>query len=118
MACKCQNKTKNEVDIPHIIKPDEPCIFCAEKHLSTAMMLVKEIGYLAVNRQAIIGELVAFQWHIYQLDFKLAEKARNIRHLIQNRKESEITTQFEELASEIDKMMTEFLNKNNKGIKI
>lgn len=102
MSCKCQNKTSNSVDIPHIIKPDEPCIFCAEKHLSTAMMLVKELGYISVNRQMIIGELVAFQWHIYQLDFKLAEKGRSIRHLIQNRKESEITTQFEELAREID----------------
>lgn len=111
MACSCRNKEKNTPDIPHIIKPDEPCLFCAEKHLATAMMLAKETGYVPVNRQYIIGELVAFQWHVWQTHYALAEKARDLRHLIQNRREKEITTQWEELSKLIDEYVTEGLRK-------
>ena len=69
----------------HDIMPDEECILCAEKHYSYAMQLSKEIGYVAINRQKIIGELVAAQWHIYKYNEELANKIRDIRHFVQER---------------------------------
>lgn len=112
MACSCQNKTVQKVDIPHIIKPDESCIFCAEKHLSTAMRLVKENGYIKVNRQNIIGELVLFQWHTYENFKSLAEKGRNLRHMIQQRRENEITDQWENLCIEINSLIEKELSED------
>jgi hypothetical protein len=69
----------------HDILPDEECILCAEKHYSYAMELAEEIGYVAVNRQKIIGQLTAAQWHIFKYDVKLANDMRDIRHLVQER---------------------------------
>lgn len=69
------------------IKPDEECILCGEKHYSYAKRLAQEIGYVAVNRQDIIGELVAAQAHTNKYDEELANKIRDIRHLVQERTE-------------------------------
>lgn len=77
-------------DIPHDILPAEPCVFCSEKHLSTAYALAQECGYGPVNRQHIIGELVACQWHIWKTNLKLAEAIRDIRHLVQMRQENAV----------------------------
>ena len=97
MSC-CGDKGKKtdgrKLDVPsgneHFIKPDELCVMCGEKHLATAYALSQEPGYVPVNRQRIIGELVACQWHIYKVDPALAEEVRNIRHLIQNRNEADV----------------------------
>lgn len=67
------------------ILPDEECIMCAEKHYSYAMELASEIGYIAVNNQKIIGQLVASQWHVAKYDEQLANDMRDIRHLVQER---------------------------------
>lgn len=91
MACSCRNKKADAVDIPHTVTPTEPCIFCAEKHFSTALSLIQEVGYESPNRQSIIGEIVLAQWHIYRMDYHLAEDLRDLRHLIQNRRETEVT---------------------------
>ena len=70
--------------------PITPCILCAEKHFSTAMMLANEAGYTSLNRQFIIGELAAAQMHVFKTYPELAEMIREIRHLIQYRKDAEI----------------------------
>ncbi|HPC18565.1 MAG: hypothetical protein KBC66_04090 [Kiritimatiellae bacterium] len=72
------------------IRPDEPCVLCAEKHLSTAYALAKENGYESINRHAIIGQLVAASWHLYADNSAIAGKIRDIRHLIQKRREAEV----------------------------
>ncbi len=72
------------------IYPAEGCELCAEKHLSTAFALAGEAGYVAVNRQRIIGELTACALHLYKEHAELAEKIRTIRHLIQQRREAEV----------------------------
>ncbi len=96
MSCGCgkhkdrTGKPMPKGDIPHDILPAEPCVFCSEKHLSTAYALAQECGYGPVNRQHIIGELVACQWHIWKTNLKLAESIRDIRHLIQQRREAEV----------------------------
>jgi hypothetical protein len=64
-------------------------VFCAEKHLSTAYALANEIGYENLNRMYIIGELVLSQWHLKNHKDE-AMSIREIRHLVQNRKENEI----------------------------
>ena len=63
---------------------------CAEKHLSTAFALAGEAGYVPINRQRIIGELTAAALHLYKEHPGLAEDIRSARHLIQQRKESEV----------------------------
>lgn len=91
MGCGCGKSGKNSprADAPGIA-PTEPCVFCAEKHLATAYALAQESGYVPLNRARIIGELVASQWHLWRLSLPLAEKIRDVRHLVQRRKESEI----------------------------
>ena len=101
MSCKCTKKLPGAVDAPHLILPDEPCLFCAEKHISTAMQLANECGYEVPNRQKIIGELVLAQWHLYRDHYSLAEKLRDIRHLVQSR-ESKIGSAWADVCSEIE----------------
>ena len=95
MGCCGQHaKSRGKADVPlaksALTFPDEPCVFCAEKHLSTAWRIGKECGYESPNRQMAIGELVAAQWHLYREHLDLAKKIRDARHLIQWRREIEV----------------------------
>ena len=74
----------------HLIRPAEPCVLCAEKHLYTAWALGREFPYMPVNRATIVGELCLCQWHLVTFDLPLAQKVRDMRHLIQKRKEGDI----------------------------
>lgn len=105
MACSCTKKLPGAIDAPHLIRPDEPCLFCAEKHLAAAMQLANECGYEVPNRQKIVGELVLAQWHLYRKHYSLAEKLRDIRHLVQSREESKIGTAWTEVCFEIDSLV-------------
>ena len=93
MACCGQHKDKggdeSSVRVPPIY-PATGCELCAEKHLSTAYALAGEAGYVAINRQRIIGELTAAALHLYKDHPKLAESIRAARHLIQKRREAEV----------------------------
>ncbi len=75
---------------PVPIKPVDQCALCAEKHLATAYALAQEGSYSGVNRARVIGELVCCQWHLYGEHKELAAKVRDIRHLIQHRRDSEV----------------------------
>ena len=105
MACSCTKKLPGAIDAPHLIRPDEPCLFCAEKHLAAAMQLANECGYEAPNRQKIVGELVLAQWQLKKKNYSLAEKLRDIRHLVQSREESKIGTAWTEICFEIDSLV-------------
>ena len=87
MACSCRHNQK--VRDGEEKRPKSPCIFCAEKHLSTAYALSKEIGYEGINRQWIIGELVLSQWHLKE-HLDEAMEIRKIRHQIQSRREQDV----------------------------
>ncbi len=78
------------IDGPSTISPTEQCLFCAEKHLSTAYALAMESGYETPNRQRIVGELVSAQWHLFRTDYSLAEIIRAARHAIQMREETKV----------------------------
>ena len=102
MACKCQTMKKVDNPAEHVIRPDEPCLFCAEKHFTEAFSLHNEGGYSAINRHAVMGALVLAQWHCYKDHKSIAEKLRNIRHYIQNRREKETFLLWEEVSRELD----------------
>ena len=91
--CNCENKYNK--------KPDEYCLYCAEKHLSTAMQAYNETGYLNNNRQFIIGELELARKHLAEND-ELAQKIRELRHDIQNRKIKVFPEKWDELCSLIN----------------
>ena len=84
MACGCM-KHKGATDRPRLTRPDEPCVFCGEKHLATAYALAQEGGYEVKNRMRMIGELVLAQWHLWAAHKEVAEKIRDIRHAVQAR---------------------------------
>lgn len=86
------------------IYPSEGCVMCAEKHLSTALALAGEAGYITPNRQRIIGELTACALHLYKEHAELAENVRAIRHLIQQRRETEVD--WMPLLAEMDALAT------------
>jgi hypothetical protein len=93
-CCGQHRKGGGKADYPtskeHYIVPTEPCALCAEKHISTAYALAQECGYAPVNRQRIVGELVACQWHLFKDHANLAELVRGIRHCVQRRREAEV----------------------------
>ena len=94
------------------IAPDEQCLLCGEKHFSYAMQLANEIGYIEVNTQRIIGELVASQWHIHEKYPEISESIREIRHLIQERTTSQIDWAF--VAKSIHSAVLKDIEENSK----
>ena len=110
MSCCGQHRIEHgKGDFPagneHYKAPEEPCVFCAEKHIGTAKELARENGYEVPNRLAIIGQLVAAGWHLHKENPELAAKVRDIRHLIQWRREAEVD--WMPVAVEIDRLATE-----------
>ena len=94
MSC-CGNHGvgKGPIDRPPVKKPSTPCVLCGEKHLATARAFWLEAmasGYTLENHASIIGELNAASWHVWRFDYHLAEIIRDIRHLVQARREEEI----------------------------
>jgi len=93
MSCCGKHKEKLEIGLPDMERktlPSDECALCAEKHLASAYALAVENGYEGVNRASIIGQLCLAQWHCWHSDIKLAESIRDIRHLVQQRREIEI----------------------------
>lgn len=92
MACNCMERrgaaaSGQMVDRPGTKRPEEPCVFCAEKHLSTAYALAQEGGYEGKNRLRMIGELVLAQWHLWLDHRAIAVKIRDLRHAVQSWKQ-------------------------------
>lgn len=114
--CKCKSKVSMAVD--YSIGPDDYCPICADKHFSTAMQAAAEIGYEDVNRNMIVGELELARKHLAQIA-NLAEQIRQIRHLVQYRKEKQIGALWLDVCRHINSLITAELSKNkgnkNKG---
>ncbi len=105
-AVKHEPKAKPE---DYFIRPSEQCVMCAEKHISTAYALSLECGYETPNRQRITGELTCASLHLYRDNLELSNIVRGVRHLIQERKESEID--WHPLLTAIDWLATSELDK-------
>ena len=126
MGCKCKEKNQRDTAHAHIdpkllsmspslTSPVEGCLYCAEKHLSTAAALGREIGYLKVNRGYIIGEIVAACWHLNGTNrsdaILLADKLRGFRHDIQSRNLDEECLNYEPYLKEIDAIINSVIKK-------
>lgn len=93
------------------ILPTDECSLCAAKHLATAFVLAQERGYEAVNRAWIVGELCLAQWHLWYDNLKLASNIREIRHLIQQRRERDVD--WNPVLQEMDEVVKTELEKEN-----
>ncbi len=82
MTCTCHKQHDAKLDFAK--RPEEPCIYCAEKHIAAASALARENGYEAVNRSMMLGELILAQWHLWHLDRPLGERVRDLRHALQS----------------------------------
>ena len=103
MPCAC-HKSKTDMPTDYTQQPDRAWDICGEKHFSAALMLAEEKGYFAINRQRIIGELVAASWHIFEKHRPTAEKLRDLRHKIQERKKVYLT-EWESIAIDFEKIL-------------
>jgi len=75
MACSC-NKFK-------LVKPIETCLFCAHKHIASAMSLYNEDAS-SIDNSYIIGQLNLASWH-YNSDFAIErDMCLNIINKINN----------------------------------
>ena len=113
MGCRCRERNWRDIPHNHDTSPSAVCLFCAEKHLSYAWELARERGYEVVNRQAIVGELVAAVMHLPLDEMVLSEKIREARHAIQDREGKEKTIDWEGLMRGIDALIAKSEAKEN-----
>lgn len=73
MACNCRSGAVNRKK-----RPDEPCIYCAHKHIATAKQLCCELGYTDINKSDAIGQLILAAWHYDREHHDLALRCRDI----------------------------------------
>lgn len=136
MGCKCTERNQRDTARVHIAQPKkiktinkdqqdkllkmnvgtspiEGCLFCAEKHLSTAAALARELGYIPINRGYVIGEIVAACWHLNGTKIPnaiaLADKLRDFRHQIQGRTDDKSCINFDQYLKEINDLIEENL---------
>ena len=82
MSCSCKNKVVNQT------RPDEPCLFCAHKHVAAARVLCElEPGYESINRSDAIAQLIPAAWHLQKEHFAQAMQSRDIWKRIEARQE-------------------------------
>ena len=116
MTCKCKERAERDRPMIHgpyedseaATRPDESCLYCAEKHLATAAVLARELGYAAPNRGYVVGELAAACWHLYRHSPEaraLSDELRELRHRIQTRQEDETARDFGPYLETIDRLI-------------
>lgn len=99
MACNCL-KEQDFISTSRSKRPDEPCLVCAYKHFAHARTMAKEHGYEDDNRDFITGNLVNVEWHIWKIDYKCAEMARDIRHAVELFTEDSVSEEHWHMLSE------------------
>lgn len=121
MPCKCQERDQRDTPRSHADNPTTPrtpCLYCAEKHISTAAALAREQGYAGANRGYILGELVAACWHLYGAGpdaHLLSDRLRDFRHRIQGRQEDETLTDFSPYLLAIDVLIRQAEQPSTEG---
>ena len=92
------------------IKPDTPCVICAEKHFAAAMQLHLEAFYTAQNRHRVLGNLSNAEEHLVTDHPGLAQRIRDLRHLIHYRREKDTDSRWNMLSTEMDQLVSQFLS--------
>lgn len=93
------SKKRNSEKYDSVYETD---IIDAELDFCTAWTLFNECGYYGINRTTIIDKITLSQIKCYKVDHKLAEDMRDIRHLIQYRKENAIGDRWINVARRFD----------------
>jgi hypothetical protein len=94
MSCNCHGK--NGVSVGRT-SPYDQCSSCAKKHIVKAWSLWNEFTYLDDNRDTISGQLRLAVDHLMYDHRDTALKARNLAMLIEENRDKEIGSQWQEL---------------------
>lgn len=77
MACKCKKREESGSVVSK--QPDDPCVFCAHKHIAAARQLYDlELGYKHINQSHAIGQMILAAWHWDKEHHHLALRCREI----------------------------------------
>jgi hypothetical protein len=79
MACACNRKDDK-------VKPNDTCLFCANKHISGAKALYNG-DYRSINTLRIIAQLIMASWHYNEQFSKEKDICLYIVDLILTRQE-------------------------------
>lgn len=81
-----------------------PSVRVGELFVCAAWRLAEECGYEDINRPMIIGNIAAAQWHLYKTHRGIAEKLRDIRHIIQRAETPDPVTDWNAVLISIDRV--------------
>jgi len=94
MSCNCHGKNGTSVTRT---SPFDQCSTCAKKHVVKAWNLFNEFTYCDDNRDTITGQLRLAADHLMYDHYDTALKARDLAIMLEDNRDMEITTQWEDL---------------------
>ena len=97
-ACACHGKSGVSVTRT---SPFDQCSACAKKHVVKAWNLFNEFTYADENRDVISGQLRLAADHLMYDHRDAALKARDIAILIEENRDSEITSEWTDLLTTV-----------------
>lgn len=100
MGCNCHGKSGATVTRT---SPFDQCSTCAKKHVVKAWSLFNEFLYAADNRDAISGQLRLAADHLMYDHREAAVMARDLAIMIEENRDSEITTEWDDLLMAVRK---------------
>ncbi len=98
MSCSCHGKSGAAVTRT---SPFDQCSTCAKKHVVKAWNLFNEFLYADDNRDAISGQLRLAADHLMYDHRETAAKARDLAVMIEENRDSEITTEWGDLLTAV-----------------
>lgn len=101
MACSCHGKLGKAVTKT---APYDQCTTCAKKHIVKAWNLFNEFTYTDDNRDVISGQLRNAVDHLMYDHRDLALHVRDLAVLIEEAKDTEITTEWNEVLTGVRKV--------------
>lgn len=98
MSCNCHGKSGASVTRT---SPYDQCSTCAKKHVVKAWNLFNEFLYADDNRDVISGQLRLAVDHMMYDHRESAGKARNLAVMIEENRDAEITTEWDDLLTAV-----------------
>jgi len=98
MSCNCHGKSGVSVTRT---SPFDQCSACAKKHVVKAWNLFNEFTYADDNRDVISGQLRLAADHLMYDHRDAALKARDLAILIEENRDSEITSEWTDLLTAV-----------------